>query len=1529
MKRENIYIMLGLFIVLIASLILYFFINRASQSPKNYEGTRITNFAPNNQPNTEVKTLFKDAPQNAVNTKNYNNFHIINNNIDGEKIENKTGTVKYAQGYNFIIDESENKTLVQKAGDTLKPANTSPEAFKNSPSLDVPFLSSRGYNPSRASDASKNPNVCIAIVNEVVKNREAIRAMPVREQEIYILGVLRHIPNFGGGSAKEQEELVSLIMLDIKEGRTMSAKVYCDFIRGFEPSITYKQCLLTMDKILSLDVRDRNQIKKMLEDGIYGFSTLKSEDVEFILDEIISGLERGDFSKEKMCSFVSSLISIGYNDARCIMLMEQIQNTKGIKEDDIIKILTRLQGFAVIPLVEQKKLAKEILTEIKKGTFNPASMCLKVQDLINKYIESNVVYRQCLAIMGTIASGYKNFKDDALLYKFIEDALNGISGFRFIPNLEKDKIIDAVITAIKTDEITSPIKQQEICNYIARVIMDAISNNPTYLKCTAIVKNIVKDKIINEDIILSKLTEIGGFNLLKEDVRNQKVKEVLRIVQISPSLQTEELEREISNFCIVLMGDIDNTFEQTESYKKCIGAIDEILEKRYTTRKQIQDVVAKFIIPSTAREKLVDRIVESILKDASFTDLKVIKPQICLAFAKEEYEQIKDGASYLRCIALVKDASTNKGKYTLIDLQKRLKAIFITASAVAIEGRALEILQMREYDPVLASGICSNLARGDDETSGDLTGCIKDLYILLKGGEVNKVEKFKTITNARFKSLSNDIKKQKEVDFINLIDVDDKKIDLISELNKICTVPVIINPTTPIDEEGSLTPAPIVTPEEPKYPEDGNIEDPPQSPQEGICIMLTNSVSSAIKRVNFVSKKYNNSTINRSEFVSSISDALIKDYLIPEKYTSKANEKDININDIANNLGRDYLMPARHTKYPEEALITGMNLTLSDINTNGGSNQTWKEYKNKYINHPNAFPSLYVDNAKIIDTFTRTFTTQKNNEYVRAAPFYTDFTKILSRVCTAINPDDTFNKIIINDASRLINFTLSKQNLEDKKIEIDSLISQLVNAKSRGFCDARKQNEISDAGLEWIYKNTVLIAFENSDELKLLNLSLSPEVVDAFMSRVFLDRDFILQRAEIDENLILSYIKELGNCTRTDRDINYWNRVSKEMQNKIEGKRNFAFNFDKNSQNFAEMVKQSGEYLEVRDKFANISSLSAGAVVQKLIDINGFTRLQKEDKERMEAKFLAINRGECSNTCRDGAYYELTTMLIDVRSNPDVQDLSRYLQENGECRKNITDITKAEFFAISETNKTFLARDALSLLRSFEKSAEAIRKNIINEIWDNTEQLISNSGVNNSGDVIPVAMCKKIIDDNWNQFEDINDYESEKELQDAINALENILSNEKFNDMADPPSSKCKCFIYKMLKKLESKTIDSFDVCRTTNPKNEDRPYFIFLKLQTDFYLNAYKGGSGTFSSQDKKSVCVLLFESIQKILEDTAEAKKFRLDANRNDVTLKQICVQQLRDIYSSLKVTEENFFVAKDYTSINENTSCELIPE
>jgi hypothetical protein len=83
---------------------------------------------------------------------------------------------------------------------------------------------------------------------------------------------------------------------------------------------------------------------------------------------------------------------------------------------------------------------------------------------------------------------------------------------------------------------------------------------------------------------------------------------------------------------------------------------------------------------------------------------------------------------------------------------------------------------------------------------------------------------------------------------------------------------------------------------------------------------------------------------------------------------------------------------------------------------------------------------------------------------------------------------------------------------------------------------------------------------------------------------------------------------------------------------------------------------------------------------------------------------------------------------------------------------------------------------------------------------------------------------QKIIDYNWNQFEDINDYESEKALQDAINTLDNISSNEKFNNMAEPPSSKYKCFICKMLKKLESKTINSFDVYRTTNPKNEDRP---------------------------------------------------------------------------------------------------------
>jgi hypothetical protein len=105
-----------------------------------------------------------------------------------------------------------------------------------------------------------------------------------------------------------------------------------------------------------------------------------------------------------------------------------------------------------------------------------------------------------------------------------------------------------------------------------------------------------------------------------------------------------------------------------------------------------------------------------------------------------------------------------------------------------------------------------------------------------------------------------------------------------------------------------------------------------------------------------------------------------------------------------------------------------------------------------------------------------------------------------------------------------------------------------------------------------------------------------------------------------------------------------------------------------------------------------------------------------------------------------------------------------------------------------------------------------------------------------------------------------------------------------------------------------------------------------FISAMTDKYITSKEATMQAMEDAGNavrvNSICSISFKAIRQIAGDTNEARKF-MSSDLNNVTMKQICVQQLRDIYSTVSTLKESYFTIDEKDTYTNISNCDNLPD
>ena len=715
-------------IVLITALIYFIFFKEASVGNKNsgsqYSGGS-TGF--NFKSGGTVNVLNKNTQVNQVTHQNQTlgKDGVASKNQAGN-VNNFNNSVRSSSSTFMNVNENQTNLLVERKGDTLAFASTSPDGARSMGNLDIPGYASGNYTPSRKIKPDYKQKVCLVIFTQLNTEREKILSMEIEKQYSYILDKLRYITSFGGLEYQEQKNIIESILKDFKANKTLDGEAYCKKIQNSTKptNLMYEQCLMVVEDIILNNISNTAEIKKRLL-TIPMFKMIKSEDMEKVINMVSEGIKSGNLSKEKICSLITSLI-IGALEGTaifqiCLDVMTKISALSSLNASIVEAHLNKIPGFSSLDKELKKKLINNILEDKKlNGTIDAVTHCANITAAIIAFIEGTLAYQMCIKSIDKIING--NIESPSEIAKILLE----IPGFNILSDELQKKVVDSILEAIKKGTLAA--EKEEICRNITALILDSMQGNQLFQQCYKIVEGIATStKAKDRKYIESELNKIPNFSqLLAED------KEVIISMIVAIDLD-KNLNQQITNICLLLVSKITDFLINSQAYQQCIKTIDEIISEKLTLeadiRKKFNSINGFLLLPKTEQDKFITKIINAI-KDGT---LEEKKKAICLEFASMIENELSKNEMYQMCIAVVNGIfRDNKSQNEQHVYQQLLTMSFFKAFNAETQKQYVQLI-LNMGPPDLVNKIkdyCMQMAQ-DGANISELLQCVQTIATIV------------------------------------------------------------------------------------------------------------------------------------------------------------------------------------------------------------------------------------------------------------------------------------------------------------------------------------------------------------------------------------------------------------------------------------------------------------------------------------------------------------------------------------------------------------------------------------------------------------------------------------------------------------------------------------------------------------------------------------------------------------------------------------------------------------------------------
>jgi hypothetical protein len=1367
---------------------------------------------------------------------------------------------------------------------------------------------------------------CIKVLNDL-SNSAALLS------DDMILDALMKITGFSSLSKNQVDEIVRDIKQDKIKNGFLNAEIHClkivawllEAIRG---SDVYKKCIEVLDKIVENPSQD---LMKALE-TIPGFSMLSTQTQKDIVITINNAIADGTIKEESkrndICTTIAGLILDAFNKNKlyqqCLKVLNDIidnnLNVQG-QESAIRQKLTSIYGFSLLDEEKKQEIVNQIM-EINKNDENVktkiSNVCINITQSIIDAIKNSEAYLKCMDIITDISN-----TKPRLDVGQIREKLKEINGFSAIDEAKQIEFAERVYDSITNNTLEDD--KSQICIDIVLEISDGLDVNSLKQNCIILLtKAFANDTISREQIefILRKLLSKENFEIYGDEY-------VTNIMNFP--LERDALNVSINTFCSML----EDLGSENASTTECVKDI--FLIASGNKDEQFLYNIKKFASFSREqKQKLILPQIQSLKnskknskKNLSTNDILSESLKICNtslpAMPTDGADGLDVNSLKQNCIILLTNAFASNpitGEQIESILSKLLsKENFETYKDEYVANimnfpRAVNLLNIN------IANFCAMLGGLDDDNIS-MTECVRDVLSIVSGAKkediVYNIKKFASFSREQkqklilpqIQSLKNTLTSaRKNVSMTKVL----------FESLKICNTsrPTYNgntnnenngntnnenNGNTNNENNGNTNNENFKDPEGETSSNELNDNPPPNNTPDpnnpiensgnentGKCAVLSSKIFNAYQSYN---KNLSSVPNQDTSVITQINDGLIDgEYYIPSNY----------ITTIEEIMGNDF---------------------------------------ERILDNKKPFPSKYThdlerDNLLLIEnTLYQFFYQMQIDSNIANNPLYKSVLSTLSEACTT-KKDAATTVSELMTIQEFLNFA----NSEEEKPSYDNSVLQITTLLEKCIKNKPSDNDIES--LSNLIARSIGKYGTNSNSAVYSIQSLIPKRAKSnFIFRLFRDRDFI-RNIHTGEDVELDYIMQIGRCTRPDKDFDYWLLVSKEMQDVIMGKHTPSINMSSNNNYFRSTFLQSKDYLDVLalvNNALNEPSENGSNRMSKLISIPGFKGLSEARRDDFQSQFanLAACKSELCKAKVQEFSYNLTLELIPTRESMDNEmpnSLSLIAKCDNEKMLNNTSSTEVkEFFQFPLAIQSVIASNARTLLRNFESSAKKQRYRIVEAMWYFTKD---------KGKAVPVAQCEQIANDVWSTYNTnyLQDSlgEALQSIADTLIDLVNSLDSGGKLNYTIPPSQRCKCHMEQLYQKLHDNVITGYQDCyNVSNSSSRTRssgtsPHMVYINTLTDIYISSKESSLSALAEstgqEQGKSLCVMLFKTIRSMAADTHEAKKFvRNDVN--NTTLKQICVQQLRDIYNTVLTFKENYFSIQDENLYKNENNCSRFPD
>lgn len=1223
-----------------------------------------------------------------------------------------------------------------------------------------------------------------------------------------------------------------------------------------------------------LDMKKEDQYKFVLNrlrfvPNFGGLSALRQDQiVKQILEEL---LQNNAISPTYYCNLIGKIPPLTPYE-QCLVILDKIITQNVTDPKEILRRLMKIEGFDLIDKADRELIVDMIIKGVKEGNLSKEYICSLIQQLITGGIEGLALYRVCLLVIEELS----NVKE-SLTPEIIESYLLKIPGYSILTKDIKKEIITGILEDKRIDGM---LDAEYHCSKIVKYILDALKQSEAYQKCILVMDKIISSKTKDPKKVQEMIETIPGFMVIAEHLRKKLIESVLLAIELNV------LAKEKDEICRNIALAIEDAIRNSEIYKQCVLAIENLLNNRAFKDEAyileyMQLNITGFKLLKEPRQKHYAKLVLDI--DVTKPTEKPIR-DICYAMTVEITGILQGSELYQQCIKSLEklDSDPQKKELTLEKIKEILRSS-ITGFATNLS----EKLQLDFASRVLRAIQADRLLDEKEQICIDIVNAI---YDSLSGGDLFKkcikiVDEIFKNPNRKDKAFIKAELSKKLANFSNLsADKQEMLINMIFE-------------------------APFIT----EY------------------FFYSASVCKLYEQ-------WANELNSYTECIKSIMMLIIEERkydFILGKLQSIPEFKNVPPSKKSNYAKQIELIKIKRNPdggFVDSDYKSAISKSASMCQFASGENPDGDGSKDPGFENPNENPNaLLPEVPKPLpqeNDFSRCAMLNKlvYENYVQYATMNNQATP---ESFHALINDSLYNDFYIPDRYM--------SNIEE------GLVKDLYMYGSDIDPSKLKYSTIIDA----LYLNL-------SSDKKTVVKTLTPRARATFVSRLFRERELILHRS-VPDDLLEEYLIEMGRCTRPDRDTDEWSISSKRMEKEIfkvsepiqNSSQNNILSGKKGTRQIIEESKQynncistlkliTRDYLSsgisqanfassssISDRILNATVLPGYNKVDKIIQnsirekiIQGITSCTEEDSE------ICVN--ERKSTC----YFTAWKVISAIELDPDSKKLSTVSQ----CGFPVLpppvvggeNLGKMEFLNLSYDGQKLVAGIGLKLISGFEISAKNRRLDIVRLIWDRTEAEYNSARQNGTRTKpINVSACEAILDSVWGNYSDDG---IKQLLEDPLNELfsaldelsQDLESGDGIRDYTTPPSQKCKCYVEQLYKELHAKVIDNFTTCEGANIAGNNK-FLSQVQILTNKYLTSKQATLSALPSDATtrgKHFCSMMFESIQDIVQDRHEIQKFARN-KENEPILNQICVQQLRDIYSIVTKIKSEYFIAGEDTT------------